>query len=81
MLYYSIPMDQMKMELAEPETPQVTTREYKDRLFRHLFSDKDRAIELYNAVADKSIASDAEVEFWQTNAVLARWNDLVPRNI
>ena len=62
--------------LYEPEAGQTTTREYKDRLFRHLFSDKARAIELYNAVTGKDCTVDAEVEFWSTNALIARWNDL-----
>ena len=74
MLYNLYPVAQP--ELAESELTQLTTRQYKDRLFRHLFSDKERAIELYNAVAGKDYPSDTELEFLPANALIARWNDL-----
>lgn len=53
-----------------------TGRQYKDTLFRTLFGDSKRFLELYNAVADDNIAGDAIVTPCPTNPLLARFNDL-----
>lgn len=38
-------------------------RSYKDSLFRFMFSDKESAIELYNALEGTNYGMDTEVEF------------------
>ena len=40
---------------------QKTSRQYKDTLFRSLFSDGQKFLELYNAVADESYPGDTDV--------------------
>ena len=45
--------------VASPTSAYITNRQYKDTLFRALFKDKKRFIELYNAIAiDKGILVD-----------------------
>ena len=53
-----------------------TSKQYKDTLFRTLFSDNDRFLELFNAVADSKYPDGTKVEPCPTNSLLARFNDL-----
>jgi hypothetical protein len=56
--------------------PQATTRKYQDMLFRKLFGEKQRAIELCNAIVGTNYSVDSEVRFMQSNDIIARYNDL-----
>ena len=55
---------------------QKSSREYKDTLFRTLFGDKRRFLELYNAVSEENIPADTTVTICQSNSLLARFNDI-----
>jgi hypothetical protein len=55
---------------------QSTSKQYKDLLFRKLFLDKKRAIELCNAIVGTDYPEDTEVDFWEANELVARYNDL-----
>ena len=55
---------------------QITNRQYKDTLFRALFKDKKRFIELYNAIANEHYSENAEIKPCPTNPVMAMFNDL-----
>ena len=46
------------------------TREYKDSIFTKLFSDKQKALELYNAVGTKKYDSNTEIEINTLDDVL-----------
>ena len=74
MVMYSFTLPQFK--LSEPDPRQETSQQYKDRLFRHLFSDTQRAIELYNAVTGNSCPLNTPIELMPANALVARWNDV-----
>jgi len=56
-----------------------TSRQYKDTLFRALFSDSKEFLALYNAVADDHFPGDTEVIPCPANPILARFNDIVVR--
>ena len=69
-----------KMEISTEQLPikQKSSHKYKDTLFRTLFSEKSRAIELCNAVAGTNYGNDAAVTIYDMeNALLRRYNDLV----
>lgn len=55
-----------------------THRNYKDSFFRKLFSDKARAIELYNALSGTDYDERVPFEFWTLDNVFAdgQVNDL-----
>ena len=53
-----------------------TSRQYKDSLFRNLFYDNKRFLELYNAVADDHIPDNTAIIPCSSNSLLARYNDL-----
>jgi len=53
-----------------------TSRQYKDTVFRTLFCDDKRFLELYNAVADDNYPEDTSVTPCPSNSLLARFNDL-----
>jgi predicted transposase/invertase (TIGR01784 family) len=53
-----------------------TGRQYKDTLFRTLFSDSQRFLELYNAVEGCDYPEDTPVTPCPSNSLLARFNDL-----
>jgi hypothetical protein len=55
---------------------QITNRQYKDTLFRALFKDKKRFIELYNAIANENYPESAEIIPCPINPVMAMFNDL-----
>jgi hypothetical protein len=59
------------------ENSQQTARQYRDTFFRYLFSERERALELYNALTDSNVKPNAKVEFLPSNGILARFNDLV----
>ena len=66
----------------DPRPDRITVKQksdakYKDTLFRTLFRDKEKAIELCNAVAKTNYASDARVVICDLEtALLKRYNDL-----
>ena len=63
---------------TESPIKQKSTHKYKDTLFRTLFSEKSRAIELCNAVAGTNYGKDAAVTIHDMeNALLRRYNDLI----
>ena len=41
---------------------QTINRKYKDSVFRTLFSDEDKLIELYNALFDTNYGPEANIE-------------------
>jgi hypothetical protein len=45
-------------------------------LFRRLFLDKKRAVELCNAIVGTKYPEDEVVDFWEANALIVRYNDL-----
>ena len=53
-----------------------TTMQYKDTLFRTLFSEENRFLELYNAVTGDHIPDGTAVTPFPSNSLLARFNDL-----
>ncbi|MCL2819422.1 MAG: hypothetical protein FWD38_01100 [Oscillospiraceae bacterium] len=55
---------------------QKSGREYKDTLFRTLFSDSKRFLELYNAVANEQLPDTTLVTTFESNEILAKYNDL-----
>jgi len=55
---------------------QKSGRQYKDTLFRTLFGDSKKFLELYNAVADKHYPEDTIVIPCPSNDLLAKYNDL-----
>ena len=55
---------------------QQTSRQYKDTVFRALFGDSKRFLELYNAVADEYLPEDTIVTPFPPNALLARFKDI-----
>jgi len=61
--------------MRDPETSN-TNRQYKDTVFRSLFSDGKEFLELYNAVADDHYPGDTEVVPCPNNPILARFNDV-----
>ena len=63
---------------AKPTTVKLKSDpKYKDTLFRKLFSEKERAIELCNAVAGTNYTIEASVVLCDTgNSLLRRYNDL-----
>ena len=61
--------------MGDAET-QKTGRQYKDTVFRALFSDSARFLELYNAVTDGNIPADTAITPCPLNPLLARFNDL-----
>ena len=61
--------------MDNPST-QKLGRQYKDTLFRTLFSDSKRFLELYNAVSDEQLPSDTIVTPFPSNDLLAKFNDL-----
>jgi len=63
---------------SENELPdiRITSKQYKDTLFRTLFQDKKRFIELYNAIANENYPENIEIEPCPTNPIMAMFNDL-----
>ena len=65
---------------VKPQSGRVSTanRRYKDTVFRMLFSDKERLLELYNAVAGKHYdnADDLEIVTLENAVYLGMKNDL-----
>jgi hypothetical protein len=55
---------------------QKTSRQFKDTVFRALFGDSGRFLELYNAVADEQMPDGTAVTPCPSNTLLARFNDL-----
>ncbi|MCL2164086.1 MAG: hypothetical protein FWH55_06770 [Oscillospiraceae bacterium] len=53
-----------------------TNKQYKDTLFRTLFQDKKRFIELYNAIAHENYPDNTEIKPCPTNPIMAMFNDL-----
>ena len=67
----------MKTEAEQTAIKQKSDPKYKDTLFRTLFRDKERAIELCNAVAGTNYTKDASVIMCDLdNSLLKRYNDL-----
>jgi len=73
--YGSILIDK-RSNLVENIDISKTSRQYKDTLFRALFGDDRRFLELYNAVDDKHFPDDTIVTPCPSNSLLARFNDL-----
>ena len=57
-------------------TKQKTGRQFKDTLFRALFDDSERFLELYNAVANEHYPADTIITPCPSNDLLAKFNDL-----
>ena len=57
-------------------TSQKSARQYKDTLFRTLFGESKKFLELYNAVADEHYPDDTIVTPCPSNDLLAKFNDL-----
>jgi len=57
-------------------TIQKTGHQYKDTLFRSLFGDSKKFLELYNAIAGEQIPDDTIVTPCPSNDLLAKFNDL-----
>ena len=55
---------------------QITNRQYKDTLFRTLFKDKKRFLEMYNAIAKKNYPETIEIKQCPTSPIMALYNDL-----
>ena len=66
----------IKSSIEEPLAAQITNRQYKDTLFRALFTDKKRFIELYNAITNEHYPEDIEITPCPTNPLMAMFNDL-----
>ena len=67
----------MKQGTQQTAFKQKSNPKYKDSLFRVLFGQKERAIELCNAVAGTSYTKDTPVTICDTgNSLLKRYNDL-----
>ena len=60
----------------ENTNAQKSGRQFKDTLFRTLFSDSKNFLELYNAIADKHFPGDTDVTLCPSNDLLAKFNDL-----
>ena len=63
-------------ETSQLDVAGITNRQYKDTLFRALFKDKKRLIELYNAIAGVNYPDDIDVKLCPVNPVMAMFNDL-----
>ena len=61
---------------TEHQAGNLTSKQYKDTLFRALFQDKKRFIELYNAIANENYPENTEIEPCPTNPIMAMFNDL-----
>ena len=57
-------------------TSQKSGRQYKDTLFRTLFGESKKFLELNNAVADEHYPEDTIVTPCPSNDLLAKFNDL-----
>lgn len=55
---------------------QKTGRQYKDTLFRTLFSEQKRFIELYNAISGNFLPEDSVITPCPPNQILSYFNDL-----
>ena len=67
----------MKPSTELMKTKQKSDPKFKDTLFRTLFGEKERAIELCNAVAGTNYTRDASVVLCDTgSSLLRRYNDL-----
>jgi len=62
--------------IMENNIPQKSNRRYKDTLFRTLFGESKRFLELYNAVANEQFPVDTVVTTYPPNDLLIRFNDL-----
>jgi len=60
----------------ESQDSKRTSKQYKDTLFRTLFQDKKRFIELYNAIANENYPENTNIEPCPTNPIMAMYNDL-----
>ena len=56
--------------------PQDTTPKYKDILFKDIFSDPVRFLELYNAVSNSQYTTDAKVIILENHPLLAESHDV-----
>ena len=68
--------DNKRNDKTNKNTGQSTTEQYKDTLFKDIFNDKQRFLELYNAISDKPYSDDAEVEIYSNHALLAKYHDI-----
>ena len=68
----------MNKKTESLERTQKSTSQHADRLFRKLFHNEKRALELYNAVAGTNYTADVKVKLCtlDPNSLLARYNDL-----
>jgi hypothetical protein len=55
---------------------QSTTEQYKDTLFKDIFNDKQRFLELYNAISDTPCHDEADVRIYSNHALLAKYHDI-----
>jgi hypothetical protein len=64
--------------IADEEQLEVkrTSKHYKDTLFRSLFQDEKRFIELYNAIAHENYPDNIEIMPCPINPIMAMFNDL-----
>jgi len=73
-------MDNASRDNSYAETEHLdgkrTSKQYKDTLFRALFQDRKRFIELYNAIAHEDYPESTEIEPCPTNPIMAMYNDL-----
>ena len=60
----------------ESQDSKRTSKQYKDTLFRALFQDKKRFIELYNAIAHENYPENINIEPCPINPIMAMYNDL-----
>jgi len=60
----------------ENSLPQKSERQYKDTLFRALFSDDKNFLELYNAVANESLPASTVITPCLSNDLLNKFNDI-----
>ena len=61
---------------AKKNVGQSTTEQYKDTLFKDIFNNKQRFLELYNAISDNPYSDDANVEIYSNHALLAKYHDI-----
>ena len=54
----------------------ITDREYKDTLFRTLFSEPKRFLDMYNAISGENLASDIEITLCPPSPLIKPHNDI-----
>jgi len=67
-----------KSKRTDLDTIQKSTKKYADTVFRKLFNNKKRAIELCNAIVGTNYPETAAIKICTLNpdSLLARYNDL-----